>query len=100
MFYNARYMTKGVQNEIPFDVQLLLWSLIEALGNKMELDYLQVFKLETVELHGQKLQSVEHHQEKPEYRQKRNFRVTNPINMTVWAIDDGGYSTMLLPDEY
>jgi Staphylococcal protein of unknown function (DUF960). len=100
MFHNARYLTRGVQNDVPFDIQLVLWSLIEELGSMIELDYLQVFKLQAVEMDGQTLQSVEHSQEQPKYKEKSLFRVSKLIDITVWAIDDGDHSTMLLPDEY
>lgn len=100
MFQNPRYLTRGVQASVPLDIQLLLWSLIEEAREKTKLDYLQVFRLEVVGIQGVNLQSIEHHQEQPEYRENYILHVSEPINITVWVIDDEDHSTMLLPDEY
>lgn len=100
MFNNARYLTRGIQTSVPFDIQLLLWGLIEELGCQMKLDYLQVFKLQSITQNGQALQSIEHHQEQPQHIQKCFFYVSEPIDITIWVIDDGDHSTMLLPEEY
>ena len=44
MFQNQRYLTAGVNAEIPLELQLFLWSCIDQLPS--ERDYLQVFQLE------------------------------------------------------
>ena len=44
MFTTPRYMTAGVNAEIPLELQLFLWSCIDQLPP--ERDYLQVFQLE------------------------------------------------------
>lgn len=100
MFSNERYITRGAQAIVPFDTQLLLWELIEELGCQIELDYLQVFKLQSINQNGQTLQSIEHHQEKPQYMQKRFFRVSEPVDITVWIIDDGYHLLQISPQEY
>lgn len=44
MFKNNQYLTKGVQAEIPLELQLFMWECINHLPDSA--DYLQVFKLE------------------------------------------------------
>ena len=43
MFRSPRYMTKGIDEDIPFELQMFIWSCINALPE--ESDYLQVFEL-------------------------------------------------------
>lgn len=43
MFDKDRYLTRGVSNEVPFKIQLLLWSMIGEVTVKK--DYLQVFEI-------------------------------------------------------
>lgn len=42
MLDNQRYLTKGVQAEIPLELQLFMWRCINRLSK--ERDYIQVFK--------------------------------------------------------
>ena len=46
MFDNQRFLTRGVDAEIPLELQLFLWSCIDRLPE--ERDYFQVFKLEAL----------------------------------------------------
>ena len=93
MFSNQRYLTKGVQADIPFELQLFMWECIKAVP---EPDYLQIFRLS--DLNGK--QMVIHEQEIPEYKREYFLAVTEPINAKVYVIDDGDHSTMLLAEEY
>ena len=43
MFNSDRYLTRGVQAEIPFELQLFMWYLVSNLPEPK--DYLQVFRL-------------------------------------------------------
>lgn len=95
-----RYITRGVSARIPLTTQIVLWSLINGLGRKQELDYLQVFRL-TSETHGGViLQAVAHEQERPPYRQKRLFCLPEAVTTKIFCIDDRTHSTMLLAEEY
>ena len=97
-FKNTRYVTKGISNEIPLHLQLILWDLIDTMEVE-EKDYLQVFKL-SQEDHKQK---VTHIQEEPEYEKIHFFhRIPDtPIVTTkIFIIDDETHSTMLLSNEY
>lgn len=95
MFNNQRYLTKGVQTDIPFELQIFMWECINRLPE--ERDYFQVFKLEVV--NG--IQRIHHFSEQPEYSMKHLLpTVANPVNQKVYVIDDGDHSTMLLAEEY
>ncbi len=93
MFKNARYLTRGVQSEIPIELQLFMWNCIESVP---EPDYLQIFRFESVNT----VQKIIHEQEQPEYRKEYLFKSGNPITVTVYIIDSDTYSTMLLASEY
>ncbi len=46
MFNNERYATSCIMEEIPFEVQLVVWTWIDNLKiTEVNLDYLQVFEL-------------------------------------------------------
>lgn len=96
MFDKDRYLTRGVSNEVPFEIQLLLWSMIGEVTVKK--DYLQVFEIEPIK---DNLLRIEHRQEVPKY--KKEIIVSNVgINSKVklFVIDAGEYSTMMLSEEY
>lgn len=94
MFQNQRYLTRGVQAEIPLELQLFMWGCIDRLPE--ERDYLQVFKLEN--LNG--IQKITHFSEQPEYHEEYLIPTNNPITAKVYIIDSEEYSTMLLAEEY
>lgn len=95
MFNNQCYLTKGVQADIPFELQLFIWGCIDRLPE--ERDYFQIFKLEVV---GD-IKIIHHFSEQPEYSIEYLLpTVTNPIAAKVYIIDDGDHSTMLLAEEY
>lgn len=94
MFDNQRYLTRGVQAEIPFALQIFMWSCIDGLPE--ECDYFQVFKLEN--LSG--IQKIIHFSEQPEYHREYLIPSDNPITAKVYVIDSEEYSTMLLAEEY
>jgi len=93
MFNNQRYLTKGVQTEIPLELQLFMWSCIETIP---EPDYLQIFRLE---IFGA-MQKIIHEQEAPEFKREYLISTDNPITAKVYIIDSDEYSTMLLAEEY
>ena len=93
MFTN-RYMTKGVQSEIPAVLQIFMWDCISAVP--VEKDYLQIFRLS--ESNGK--QRIVHEQEVPEYNREYLLVVPEPVNAKVYVIDDGDHCTMLLAEEY
>ena len=44
MFTGKRYLTRGLQAEIPFELHLFMWCCIDNLQDKK--DYFQIFELE------------------------------------------------------
>lgn len=93
MFKNAKYLTRGVQSEIPIKLQLFMWCCIKSVP---ELDYLQIFRLEPMKT----MQKIIHEQEEPEYRKEYLLKSDDPITAKVYVIDSDTYSTMLLASEY
>ena len=94
MLQNKRFLTRGVQAEIPMELQLFLWNCIDQLPE--ERDYFQVFKLDVC--NGK--QHIHHFSEQPEYSKEYTIDLANPVNQKVYVIDDIDHSTMLLAEEY
>ena len=95
MFKNQRYVTRGISNELPLMLQIILWGLIDSM-EVVEKDYLQVFCL-SAESGKQK---IIHRQELPEYSKEYLFPSENPITAKIFVIDDETHTTMLLAEEY
>ena len=94
MFDNNRYLTCGVDNAIPIELQLFLWNCVDELPEPR--DYLQVFELSA----SGPMQSIVHSSEEPEYRKVYMIPSDAPITEKLYIIDDGDHSTMLLANEY
>ena len=94
MLDNQRFLTRGVDTEIPLELQLFLWSCIDRLPE--ERDYFQVFKLEPM---GE-MQRISHTSEQPEYHMEYIIPTAKPITAKLYVIDSIDYSTMLLAEEY
>ena len=95
MFQNPRYLTRGVQETIPPELQLLMWDALDALPEPK--DYFQVFRIFV--LNG--IQCIEHEQEQPPFKREYLLPIVeNPTTAKVYIIDDGDHSTMLLAEEY
>lgn len=94
MFQNQRFLTRGVQAEIPMELQLFLWDCIDQLPE--ERDYFQVFKLDV----SDEKQHIHHFSEQPEYSKEYRIPTEKPITAKVYVIDDTDHSTMLLAEEY
>lgn len=97
-----RYVTCGIDNDLPPEIQITIWQAIDtkkALGEK--LDYLQVIKFKK---HNNTLLLVHIEQEQPqaEYICYIPYapQYDNILNKTVYVIDDGEHSTMLFAEEY
>jgi len=99
MFDGQKYMTRGVNEEVPMLAVITMWTMIETARGKTELDYLQVFKLKPETVDGGPVQVIDHHQEVPPFSQTIAFPLENPITATIFVIDDGPHSTMTTPEE-
>ena len=102
MFNNPKYMTKGIAVQLPPELQFYLWQMIADLNRRhISLDYLQVFKLDTITIEDQSFQQITHTQEIPPYKNTVTIRIDQPVsNRKVFCIDDQSHSTMLFADEY
>ncbi len=90
-----RYLTRGVDAEIPLEIQIFLWNAIDHMPEPK--DYLQVFRLSDV--NG--LQVIEHSAEQPEYQMQYILtQIEKPVNAKIYCIDSEEYCTMLLAEEY
>ncbi len=94
MLNSNRYLTRGVQTVIPFELQFFMWELIDQLPEPK--DYFQVFKLTVQD--GK--QHISHESEQPEYHKEYDIETANPIEAKIYIIDDGTHCTMLLSEEY
>ena len=94
MFDNNRYLSNGVSETIPIELQLFMWGCIDQLPE--ERDYLQVFDLEKVGI----MQSITHRSEQPEHHKVYMFPSDSPITEKIYVVDDSEHSTMLLAEEY
>jgi len=96
-FKGARYVTRGINGSVTYELQLLLWDLIDQLD--VEQDYLQVFKLE--DKRGEV--KLTHRQEEPDYRKDYILKAKEfsiEMDNKIFVIDDGEYATMMFASEY
>ena len=102
MFENPRYVSRAIADAVAVDIQQLVWALLdERVKSKEELDYLQVFDLAMESMMGECIQKVLHQQEQPFYENLTVHRTFSmPLTMTIWVIDDGDRTTMLVPSDY
>lgn len=94
MFNNQRYITRGIDIEIPLWLQVFMWECIDKLPE--ERDYFQVFKMESMD----GIQRITHFSEQLEYHMEYLIPTDNPITTKVYIMDSDEYSTMLLASEY
>lgn len=94
-----RYISRQVNESVPIQLQILMWSMIDSLKEKKKLDYLQILRLK---VKGNKV-LIEHEQEVPQYKEKYEVeKIKFPIehDMKLYVIDSVDYSTMIFAEEY
>lgn len=94
-----RYVSRQVNEVVPIQIQILLWSMIDSLKGKKQLDYLQIFRLK---VKGDRV-LIEHEQEVPPYKEQYEVEKSKfPIehDMKIYVIDSVDYSTMIFAEEY
>lgn len=89
-----RYLTRGIDAEIPIELQILMWQAVDTMPEPK--DYLQVFNLS--EENG--LQVIHHTSEQPAFEMTYIITTDKPITAKVYIIDDSNHCTMLLATEY
>lgn len=92
-----RYLTKGVMNEIPTEIQLLCWECYDQVRQRDSYDYLQVFELRRV---GVDIQEIEHRQEVPRYKQVYYVHCKSPRQQKIYIIEELDTALMMLAEEY
>ena len=92
-----RYLTKGVMNEIPSEIQLLCWECYDQVRQRDSYDYLQVFELKGV---GVDIQEIEHRQEVPRYQQVYYVHCKSPLQQKIYIIEELDTALMMLAEEY
>ena len=95
MFENPKYVTRGVQSEIPDALMLLMWQMIAVMRTAQK-DYLQVFTL-TKTPTGQ---HIVHTQEQPMYRYELDVHCKCAVEDKVYVVDGARNSSMLLSSAY
>ena len=94
MFNNKRYLTRGIDAEIPFELQIFMWDCIDRMSEPK--DYFQIFELN--DLGG--MQHIIHRSEQPEYKMNYYIPTVKAVTAKIYVIDSEEYSTMLLSSEY
>lgn len=87
-----RYMTRSISEEVSIEIQMILWGMVDALRKVKKLDYLQVFKLETIgnQEEGTLVQVITHSQEQPKYGRVYYIpTLSNGVTGKIYIIDDG-----------
>jgi len=95
-----RYITRKVHNEIPLDIQIILWGIwgkhsVDRNGN---VDWLQVFEIKV----NDDEYIIKHWSEKPKYSNEKHIPkkyLSDVDECKIYIIDDDEYATMLFPDE-
>ena len=95
MFNNQKFLTRGIESEIPSWLVHLMWHMALTMEIE-EKDYLQVFKLTKTPVG----QHIVHEQEQPPYRYELDVPCDDAVDAKVFVIDDLTHSTMLLAEEY
>lgn len=93
--YKPRYLTKGIEETIPQELQAFLWEAVDRMPEPK--DYLQVFQLSTAD----GLQIIEHSSEVPEFKMMYILtEAEEAVAAKIYIIDSNEYCTMLLAEEY
>lgn len=96
-----RYMTIGISETIPMEIQLFIWNEIDWLVRGSEkVDYLQVFEIRV----RKDYLEIEHRQEVPKYQKIHKIKMREEYkelnDVKIFVIDDIDHSTILLSSEY
>lgn len=96
-----RYLTSGVNEKVPIQIQLFCWNEYDKCNQNQESDYLHIFKIETIqEVDVYKLKIV-HEQEQPLYSCSYQINWNSLIDVDkIYIISQDDYEIMLLAEEY
>lgn len=91
-----RYMTKEIAENLPVEIAILLWDLIDNLT--VEKDYLQIFEINPI---GLGVVEIVHKQEVLAY--EASIYIQNDLikdKLKIYVIDSIEHSTMMFSNEY
>lgn len=91
------YSTKGIQEKMPFSLQMICLELLMKRKQEGSRDYFHIFEL-SITQEGK--QQICHKQEQPPYESTLEVEIETPIELKVWIIDEVEHITLLLPEEY
>lgn len=94
-----RYISRQGNEIVPVEIQILMWNMIDELKSKIELDYLQIFRLRK----EKDRVIIEHEQEVPPYKDQYELQesdISIEHDIKIYVIDSIDYSTMILASEY
>lgn len=95
MKIKQKYCTRGIKNEVPMELRVVMWELVETIP--VVRDYLQIFEVAT----NTTSTTILHKQEVPKYEATYDIKITLKEGIKVYVIIDGdGIATMMLNDEY
>ena len=99
-----RYMTKGIQERIPLELQILLWKLQTQIRYKQtRIDYLQIYEL-NIEKNNRREQVILHRSEQSQYERLHHFQIEESLIGKIFIIEEvEGNKTreiMLFAEEY
>lgn len=100
--FAPRCATKGIHVSLSEDLKMQLFYYIDQqISSGLEMDSLQIFEMSFKEINGRSAQSIVHRQKMPErICEHAIFGIDNPVELTVWILDEGIHAIMLLPEEY
>lgn len=101
-FSGSRYVTSGVAENFPIELQAALFSAIERMREKVsgQLDYLQIFEIVTEINVQKKFLHIYHMQVCPEAKLEYFIPTDTEVNGRAYLIDDVDHITLLLAEEY
>ena len=83
MFNGKRFVTSGIAEKVPLELQMIMWDMIDTMDEPR--DYLQVFDLSE----GNGKQNIGHSQEQPEYKKEYLFETGTPfLCPKIYVIED------------
>lgn len=97
-----RYITRGVYEQVPKEMQLRCWQLIDvkAKQEEVQIDYLQIFEFNRDD--QRRTITIIHRQEEPFFIDYHECRITDALaNFQIkklWVIEDQTHQTMLLEE--
>lgn len=99
--FKHKFITRGIQMEIPMNLVHILFEEIDKLvERKIEVDYLQVFNVKTLDFKTDLVEII-HSQEVPEYEMTIYIdKVNLERDLKIFVIDENDNATMMLAEEY